>query len=334
VRADREVVLRDGLGQIIASAIQRDPIPSSSVRDTYPVTISFRRLRYFLFVASELHYGRAAEKLHVAQPALSQQIQILEKEVKAVLFERNRRRVGLTPAGEVLLEHAKRIFDVVDIAVAATQRAGCSQQSTLRVAYTRSAVQQTPSAVVERFKETHPNVRIDLRSGWTSLNVEDLLRGRLDVAFVRPPVRGMVGPIRLFELCREDLVLALPTDHDLAQLDNVPISALRHYPLVLRPDQYDMLKSELWVEGPPQRSSEEPDEEHALMAVAKGQGVFVLPEAIARILRVDGVIVKPFASPRPTVPLLVAYNEEAGTPDVANFLAIAREMKSIGESLR
>ncbi len=292
--------------------------------------ISFRRLRYFFFVANELHYGRAAEKLHVAQPALSQQIQVLEKEIGATLFRRNRRRVELTQAGETLLEHAKRIFDLVDLAVTATQRADGSEQSMLRISYTRSALQSVPTSVVERFKEAHPNVRVELRSGWTSLNVEDLSRGRVDVAFVRPPVRGILSQIRLFEMCREELVLALPVNHDLAQLADVPISALRRYPLVLRPDQYDMLKSELWVEGPPQCASEEPDEEHALMAVAKGQGVFVLPEAIARILRVDGVVVKSFTSPPPTVPLLIAYNEELVTPNVLDFLAIARAMREAG----
>ena len=291
--------------------------------------VNLRRLRYFLFLARDLHYGRAAELLHIAQPALSQQIQTLEKDLGVVLFSRSRRGVSLTAAGEALLPYADKIVDLVENAVASIRTANGVNRNLIRIAYTRSALQPIVSTLVEQFQQHHPETHVQLRSGWTSLNFEDLLHGRIDVAFVRPLIEH--AQIKGVEVSREKLVLAVRHDHPLAASDRVTVGATRPFPFVVLPGQYELFRQQLWAEGPPVTSGEEPDEAHALMAVAKGRGIFVLPEAWATTFRVDGVIIKSFIEPQPETSLLVAFNAETATKNVMDFVNFARSMRELPE---
>jgi DNA-binding transcriptional LysR family regulator len=293
--------------------------------------LSLRRLRYFLFLARELHYGRAAHLLHIAQPALSQQIQALENELGAVLFTRNRRGVSLTLAAEALLPYAEKIADLAETAVASVHQAKGAQRSVIRVAFTRSALQPIVSTLIEQFQERHPNTYVQLRSGWTSLNFDDLLHGRIDVAFVRPLIRH--PQIKGVEVSRERLVLAVHHDHPLARSEQVTVAAIRPYPFIVLPGQYELFRQQLWVEGPPTVSGEEPDEAHALMAVAKGRGIFVLPEAWGTTLHINGVIIKSFVAPQPEISLLVAFNSEMATEVVMNFVNFAHSMRELTPSV-
>jgi DNA-binding transcriptional LysR family regulator len=263
--------------------------------------------------------------LHLSQPALSQQISILEDELGTSLFSRDRRRVELTPAGEVLLEYARRIVDLSQTALETVRQAAGDTRSSIRVAYTSSALLPISNEVIKEFQIRHPEVRLELRSGWTSRNLEDLLHGRVDVAFVRPLIKH--AQIKGTEICRERLAVAVPADHTLATREQVSIADLRKYPVILRPGQYELFRGELWTEGPPQSAGEEPDEENALIAVARGVGIFVLPEAWAKTLHVDGVVIRTFSGPQPELPLLVAFNEENVTPTIRHFIEVARQVR-------
>jgi DNA-binding transcriptional LysR family regulator len=290
--------------------------------------LNLRRLRYFLFVGRELHYGRAADLLGISQPAISQQIAILEEELGVTLLMRDRRHVELTPAGEVLIEYASKIVDLSEMATAAVRRAKAGKHSNLRVAYTTSALLPVSELIIKAFQTQHAEVNLELQSGSTSRNLEDLLHGRVDVAFVRPLFKD--PQIRGIEICREDLAVAVPTHHELANAAEIRVKDLQTYPVILRPGQYELFRHELWTEGPPMPAGEEPDEQHALLAVARGQGIFVLPEAWGRTLHVDGVVVKSFERPRPSVALLVAFNDEYATQNARKFIDVARTMKAAG----
>ena len=153
------------------------------------------------------------------------------------------------------------------------------------------------------------------------------MHGRVDVAFIRPLIKH--AQIKGTEICRERLAVAVPAWHALAKCPEVVVADLRNYPVILRPGQYELFRSELWTEGPPQSAGVEPDEEHALIAVARGDGIFVLPEAWAKTLHVDGVVIRTFSGPQPALPLLVAFNEENETPLIRCFIEVARSVKEL-----
>ena len=149
--------------------------------------MDLRRLRYFAVLAEELHFTRAARRLHVAQPALSQQVRALEEEVGAVLIDRGGRGCALTPIGRLVADEAAAL---IAQAAAAKQRIDAAvrgQGGRLRVAYTRSARGGRVDALLERFRVENPYVEVVAETGWTAPNVAGLLAGRLDLAFVRPP---------------------------------------------------------------------------------------------------------------------------------------------------
>jgi DNA-binding transcriptional LysR family regulator len=228
------------------------------------VELDLIKVRSFVTVAEHLHFRRAAEELHIAQPALSRQIQALERQLGTALLERDRRTVRLTGAGRQLLEDAVPLLDAADAARRRAQRAARGARS-LVVGF-RAGIIPTPA--VRAFREQHPDVTVDVRRlEWDEQ--EDALRsGRVDVAYVRRPI-GERG-LHLTPLFSEPRLAALPSDHPFAArsaLTSAEIAGERHLHYLEPVSEHGVPRTVL-------RSVEE-----KLEYVAAGHGIIVLPQS-------------------------------------------------------
>jgi DNA-binding transcriptional LysR family regulator len=240
--------------------------------------LDLRKVRYFVAVAERLHFGRAAEALHIAQPALSRQIRALENELKAQLFVRDRRRTELTPAGEQLLAEA---VPLLASAAAARRRVGRTARGTdtFSVGFMPGLIVTGP---VRSLSSTHPELTIEvIRTNWED-QVEVIRDGRADVSFVRLPV-DETG-LRVLPLFSEPRVAVIRTDHRLAGKECFSISELADEHLLQDPaavPEWRDIAQEMRPGGrrpplPIMRTVEE-----KLEHVAAGRGVVVLPESAA-----------------------------------------------------
>lgn len=189
-----------------------------------------RRLRYFVAVAEELNFGKAARRLHVSQPPLSQQIRALESDLGVPLFERDRHRVSLTPAGQVYLKHAYTLLSMADAAVQAAQRAATGEVGELRLGYSASVMySDRVLSAIGSFRRACPEVSLVLVEGRTHEHAERVARGEIDLAIVRAPLPAFVDDWPNSQrglVCTEQLVLALPLGHPLGAELAVSWSAL------------------------------------------------------------------------------------------------------------
>jgi len=277
-------------------------------------------MRSFAVLAEELHFTRAALRLRVAQPALSQQIKALERQIGAQLIERGSRGCVLTPIGVVVAEEARAILERVEAAQERIAAAVDGREGRLNLAYTRSARGGAADALVTAFRNRHPRVDLRLQTGWTSHNIAELLAGRLDAAFVRPPLD--VPGLSCRMMAQEELLLALPVGHPLARTrSRISRSRIAGEPVVLwpranGPGMHDLITRQLWPDQGPLVVRQEPDDEQLLLAVAAGYGIAPIPEGRARTLRVPGVRLRRLTAPTPVVGLGLAYHTGDASPTV------------------
>lgn len=253
------------------------------------VTPELRHLRYFVAVAEELHFGRAAERAGVAQPALSQQVRRLEAAVGTELLVRSTRSVALSPAGAALLPHARRALFEARQGVTAANRAARGEIGHLTVGFIETAAVALVPTAVRRFRRRHPNVSLTLRE----LSVDDQLAGirarTLDLGVVRAPVEA-VG-LSVTELTVDHLLVAVPASHPIAGSESVPIEDLIGESLValareVVPGLHDQLIALFAAQGRPARITQEANSLQAVMGlVAAGLGIAVLPSSLRSLSR-------------------------------------------------
>src|SRR4029078_2770753 len=176
--------------------------------------LELRHLRYFIAVAEELHFGRAARKLGITQPPLSLQIQRLEAELGVQLFERTNRRVQLTPAGKTLLEEGRHVVSAFSSATDAARRAARGETGSLTVAFAASVMFLSLPRIIRRFRAQFPSVRLELRELPPGSQIVALRNGELDIGFLREPPPD--AELTTETVMREELLLALSTRHALA----------------------------------------------------------------------------------------------------------------------
>ncbi|WP_326660297.1 LysR family transcriptional regulator [Streptomyces canus] len=287
--------------------------------------MDLRRLRYFLVLAEELNFTRAAHRLHIAQPALSQQIKALERDIGAPLLERNSRGCRLTAVGEVVAREAGELLAHVAASQERIRAAVGGQRRQLRLALTRSARGGPVDALLTAFRARHPDVDLVVRTGWTSHNITELLAGRLDAAFVRPPLDGEGLECR--QIAREELLVAVPAEHPLARERRITRGQIAAEPVVLwprenAPGMHDLISRQLWPDRGPRIVREEPDDEQLLLSVAAGVGIAPVPEGRARALRIPGVRLKHVTAPMPTVDLALAHRPADPAPALQGLLGL------------
>ena len=293
--------------------------------------MELRHLRHFTAVARTLHFGRAAAALHIAQPALSQSVRSLETALGVRLLERTNRRVELSQAGRALLEDAEAVLAHVERAQTRVRLIGEGRAGRLRMAYTRSASEGISTRIVDAFRSAHPGVVVEIDTLYTSRSLEALAQGRLDAAFVRPPLGAVAVALSTLELGHEPFVVVMPAGHRLARRRRLRRSDLHDAPLVTGarergPGFFGTMFESIWGDRTPDVVRIEADEEHMLRAVAAGVGITVITESRSRLLRRPGVVMRRFEAPEPTVPLALAWRSADASPMLARFLETARAL--------
>jgi DNA-binding transcriptional LysR family regulator len=292
--------------------------------------MELRQLSSFVAVAEELHFRRAAERLHLAQPSVSQHIRTLEAELGVQLFQRNRRGATLTAAGEALLPEARDLLSRADEAAALARATGSGERGRLRLSLTRSLTGGVAGAIVGEYRARYPDVHLDLTVGNTMLHMEQLLAGDIDVGFVRPPLE--VDGLEELVLGREPLVCVLPKGHPLAKRNRVRTRDLHGLPLVWWPEEHGPgAGREGRREGrgePPWPPIErvEPEEERIVSAVAEGAGISFIMLGRSRSLRIPGAVYRRFAQPEPTMGIAIAWRRDDPLPTVARLRELAAEV--------
>jgi DNA-binding transcriptional LysR family regulator len=318
---ERSIACNDRSGRPAAA-----PPPVGTLDSEAPLEL--RHLRYFVAVAEELHFGRAAERLHVAQSSLSTQVRALERNVGAQLLERTSRRVELTAAGRVLLDQARTVLASVEAAATDARRAAAGELGELVLAFVDSAAYALLPPVLRELHDRLPDVRVGLREVSVETDL-DRLHHTVDLAVLRD-VRAVEG-MALRPLIVEDLVAAVPSDHALAQRDRLPLSALAGVGLVLphhdlAPNVHDHLRAVFATAGVrPQVTQQALQYPTVLGLVAAGYGVALVPAAITA-LAPAGVTYVPVTDEHATTTLVLASSAQRTRPVVERAAAIAVEV--------
>ena len=296
--------------------------------------MNLRHLQYFVVVAEELHFGRAAERLHIAQPPLSQMIRRLEAELDVKLLYRNRRSVELTAAGRAFLPHARVALAEIERAREAVERASRGEIGQLVLGMVPTGDAKLFTEVLHRFGERFPDVRLVLQSLSTTAQVEAISDGHLDAGFLRMPVQAPRLEIRV--ISRETLVVALPTTHRLAKQKMLALKDLADEPSImfprrLAPDYYDTVVSLFRQAGHRLRIAQEAEHvQMHLSLIAGGFGLSLLPASM-QAFQLQGVAYRAIADPVPVVETAIAYRRERSLGSVA---VVARRDQRDGLSRR
>ncbi|MFJ2994039.1 LysR family transcriptional regulator [Pandoraea sp. NPDC087047] len=280
--------------------------------------IDVRLLRYFIAVAETGHMTRAAQRLGIGQPPLSQQIRLLETQLGVTLFERLPRGMALTDAGQAFLADALEVVRKLDQAVDDVRRVAAGVKGRLSVGFTSSAaLHPFVPTVIRAFRSDAPSVSLMLDEASTGELLDELRDGHLDVAFIRQP-QGNTGEITVVQVLEEPMVLVVPSAHPLALTGRagkaaVPMAAIAAEKLILyrrRAGQglYDAIIAACHGAGfSPAIEQEAPRLLTTLSLVAAGLGVSVVPASLMR-MQVEGIVYRPLAPP-PRAPLCCAYRE-------------------------
>jgi len=290
--------------------------------------LELRHLRYFVALAETLHFRRAAERLSIAQPALSQQIQQLERELGVRLLERTQRRVALTDAGAVFLERARVTLAEAAEAMRLARLAGRGEVGHLGVGVVTSALYGIFPEVVRVFRERHRDVHLTLQELPGNEQTRALRAGRIQVSFLRPPVDET--DIQVRTIAREPWVVAMPTSHPMARRTRVSLRSLANeafvsFPRDLAPVLYDQLISMCQRAGFSPRIVQEAQMQTIISLVAAGIGVALVPATLENLSR-KGLVYKRLAGSVAKLELFVAWRREDKSPLLAAFLEIVREV--------
>src|ERR1700761_7402825 len=300
--------------------------------------MELRRIQYFVTVAEETHFGRAAERLRMAQPPLSQQIKALEAEMGVVLFHRTTRKVELTAAGERFLERARAILAAVDDAVLEAGRAADGRLGRIAIGFTGSATYDLLPSLVRVLRADLPGIELDIRGEMlTPDQVAALLDRTLDLGLLRPPVR--TAEVEVHVLRREPLIAVLPEHHPLAGRDRVALSDLRDDPFIAYPSHHRSVVYEAVIDACQRagffpRTVHEVGETSTLVSfVAAGLGVALVPASVQH-LRITGATYLPLAGTTREVELALATRAGETSPHVARVRARAEALIGGGRPLR
>jgi DNA-binding transcriptional LysR family regulator len=288
--------------------------------------VELRHLRYFVAVAEERHFGRAAERLHMAQPPLSQQIRRLETELGVTLLHRTTRRVDLTDAGSAYLDRARAILAAVDEAGVEAQRVADGLVGRVVIGCVGSATYSLLPALARTLREELPGLDFAFRGEMLVPDqVAALLAGRIDVALLRPPVDEHA--LRVRTLRREALIVALPEGHRLAGRRRLAVGDLRAEDFVVhsgegRSVMHGLVTTLCHEAGFEPRIRHEVAETSTLVTfVAAGLGVALVPEPVSA-LGVPGATYRPLVGGRARVELAVATRADEDAPHVERVLAV------------
>ncbi|MEX5626731.1 LysR family transcriptional regulator [Pseudomonas marginalis] len=290
--------------------------------------MELRHLRYFIAVAEELHFGRAAQVLGISQPPLSQQIQALEQEVGARLFERTNRRVELSEAGRLFLHEARLVLAQVDKAADVARRAQLGELGELKIGFTSSAPfnSSIPQAIFA-FRQAFPAVHLNLQEMSSTEVAESLVDESIQVGLMRP--LPLPDSLSVIELMREPLVAVLNADHPLVEGSErgLHLAQLAEEPFVFFPRTYgsglyaQLLNLARDAGFSPHFAQEAGEAMTIIGLVAAGLGVSVLPASYQRI-RIDGVVYRTLLDQEAVTAVWLVQRKGAQTPMAKAFVEL------------
>ncbi|WP_321781577.1 LysR family transcriptional regulator [Paraburkholderia sp. J94] len=297
--------------------------------------MELRHLRYFMAVAAERNFTRAAEKLGIGQPPLSQQIKSLERELGVELFVRTPQGATLTHAGEAFLVEARRVLDDAARAAQAAQRAARGESGQIRIGFTGSAAfNPLVPTLIQRYTQRYPDVQLTLDEANTPMLVQGLAEGRHDAVFFRPGRTSLsdasaLAGIAVHRLPDEPMKIVLPSAHPLAARRRLPLAALANESFVLVPGPAGITLHEEIVRAcaeagfSPRLAQPAPQIASVVNLVAAGLGVSIVPAAIAQV-QVKGVRYLDITGVRMSAKLSLGWREGDPSATLRQFVALAR----------
>ena len=294
--------------------------------------LDLRLVDYFVAVAEELHFGRAAERLHIAQPSLSQQIRRLEQQLGVTLFERNSRNVRLTRAGEAFLREGRRALAQTQRAISATRAAGAEL---LTVGFYGSAGRALLPAVLTAFHERQPATEVNVREILFG-SIDEILEGKVDIAFTR--LMPDQTQLEVEIIATEPRLIALANTHPLASRETLAFADLRGESFIVNPMVAHDAPPARWLaeqrrHGLPGRVAAEARSPEEIMAlVGAGRGVCLVPAAAALHERRADVVYVPVTDAEPAV-VSLAWPPDRSSPTVKAFLTTAREVATASQAV-
>ncbi len=288
------------------------------------MNIELHHLRYFVAVAEDLHFRRAAERLHIAQPALSRAIKWLESELGAVLLLRTTRNVVLTEAGRIFLHETRLALAQIERGQDLARSAAAGEAGRLSVAYMDFAINGPLPAILNSFRSSHPGVTIDLAHIWTERQREAIVAGDIDIGFLIGPFTA--PGIDSLKILAERFVAVLPEDHPLAGKRRFGLAELRDEPFILGASAYwgpyRRLVDELCLGAgfTPRVVQEAHNSDGIFGLVAAGMGVSIYVEG-ARNFALRGCTVRPFKDLDASIETTAVWRTDNPSPVIANFIA-------------
>ncbi|MCB4823577.1 LysR family transcriptional regulator [Roseicella sp. GB24] len=289
-----------------------------------------RQLRYFVTVARERNFTRAAEKLHIAQPPLSRQIQALEEEFGVALFDRGSRPLALTDAGKLLFDQAVQVLDRMDEMKAMVKRLLEAEKPRFSIGFVASTLYGYLPEVIRRYRAARPGVELSLQEMTTMEQIAALKEGRIDVGFGRIPFND--ATIERTLLRNEKLCVALPLMHPLAsrigslRLEELAGDALVVYPKAPRPSYADQVLALFRERGlRPALVHEVRELQTALGLVAAESGVCLVPASVERLRR-DNVVYRPLDEAGAVSPIIMSTRKGDKSPEIGLVLRLVKDM--------
>lgn len=285
--------------------------------------MELRQLRYFIAVAEELHFGRAARRVHIAQPPFSQQIKALEEEIGARLLERNSRKVRLTGEGRYFYGQAVAILEQAEEAVHIVGRMAKGEYGSIKVGFTETAMDSLLPEAVRSFSNRYPGVSMQFSQFGTSTQLEHIRSGKLGVGFSTVFLHAMDG-LSSVKLFSKNHVLAVPEDHIFTERDSVSLEEVAGEHLIMfprsgQPDLHDSIMKAFTSKGlVPILSQEVSGLSGASALIASGMGVTFLPEN-SRISR-KGIALVPLLEDFPGMDIYMVWNSEEYSNTAAVFM--------------
>lgn len=292
--------------------------------------MELRHLRYFVAVADERSFTKAAAKLNIAQPPLSQQIRKLEREVGGPLFVRSSRNVELTPAGELLLEHARSILSATDRSISSVRRAASGEQGEVRIGFSGTATYDLMPFIARAYSERMPDVTLHLQGEMpVPVQVNALRDDTLDVGLIRVPMKTPELHVRI--LRRDPLIAVLPESHPLCSRRKIALTDLAPDRFISYPTSPPSAMYQVMLEAcanagfVPQIRHEVRETSSLVSLVAAGLGVAVVPASV-RHLRIPGAVHRPIDGCEATSDLAIAWRENEQSPVVLNCVQIVCDL--------
>ena len=291
--------------------------------------MELRHLKYFIAVAEELHFARAASRLHLAQPSLSKQIQLLEQELGFPLFYRTKQRVELLDAGHVFLDEARRILRQTENAVEAARQTHSGQRGRLVIGFHPTATLEILPKILRKYRRLYPDVMVELSEITTFRSAELLLDSPLSVGLFRSPSLFNKEPFCSETILREPFVVALPDSHPAAKQDSVRIKTLAGELFIIPPRQpawnlSDAIFQILRDNGIEPRIAQEAFGALAIASlVAGGLGVALVPASLTN-LRLPGVTYRPIKGRSQTSSLAMVWKRNSRASTLRAFLDVVR----------